>query len=102
MSLTLSVLSTARRNLFSQRASILESASSNWFSPFSSVQTTSSSWFDTFVSHWSLSSRLTAFHLMENDDGIWNMSSTLKKRKAKMNKHKLRKRRKSERLKNKK
>ena len=36
------------------------------------------------------------------DLGLWLMSSTLKKRKAKMNKHKLRKRRKKERLKNKK
>jgi len=32
---------------------------------------------------------------------IWNMSSTLKKRRAKMNKHKLKKRRKKNRYKNK-
>lgn len=35
------------------------------------------------------------------DDAIYNMSSTLKKRRAKMNKHKLRKRRKLERRKSK-
>mmetsp|Transcript_22541 Transcript_22541/g.38332 ORF Transcript_22541/g.38332 Transcript_22541/m.38332 type:complete len:94 (-) Transcript_22541:180-461(-) len=35
------------------------------------------------------------------DFGFWNMSSTLKKRRAKMNKHKLRKRRKKLRLKGK-
>lgn len=35
-------------------------------------------------------------------DFVWNMSSTLKKRKAKMNKHKLRKRRKKNRKKTKK
>lgn len=34
-------------------------------------------------------------------DAVWHMSSTLKKRRAKMNKHKLRKRRKLERLKSK-
>ena len=34
-------------------------------------------------------------------EGLWLMSSTLKKRRAKMNKHKLRKRRKLERRKNK-
>lgn len=33
---------------------------------------------------------------------VWNMSSTLKKRVKKMNKHKLRKRRKKDRLKTKK
>lgn len=34
-------------------------------------------------------------------EGVWNMSSTLKKRRAKMNKHKLKKRRKKMRLKSK-
>mmetsp|Transcript_18202 Transcript_18202/g.21019 ORF Transcript_18202/g.21019 Transcript_18202/m.21019 type:complete len:103 (-) Transcript_18202:385-693(-) len=36
------------------------------------------------------------------EDSIWNMSSTLKKRRAKMNKHKLKKRRKKNRMKTKK
>lgn len=36
-----------------------------------------------------------------NTSSVWNMSSTLKKRRAKMNKHKLRKRRKRERRKTK-
>jgi hypothetical protein len=35
------------------------------------------------------------------EQAVWQMSSTLKKRKAKMNKHKLRKRRKKERKKSK-
>mmetsp|Transcript_11814 Transcript_11814/g.18140 ORF Transcript_11814/g.18140 Transcript_11814/m.18140 type:complete len:95 (+) Transcript_11814:217-501(+) len=44
--------------------------------------------------------RLLNFSLLE-EFSIWNMSSTLKKRRAKMNKHKLKKRRKKNRYKNK-
>lgn len=51
------------------------------------------SWMQSFQSTWDNL-------VLENS--IWNMSSTLKKRRAKMNKHKLRKRRKKLRLKSKK
>eukprot|EP00545_Synedropsis_sp_CCMP1620_P010764 CAMPEP_0119002952 /NCGR_PEP_ID=MMETSP1176-20130426/260_1 /TAXON_ID=265551 /ORGANISM="Synedropsis recta cf, Strain CCMP1620" /LENGTH=44 /DNA_ID= /DNA_START= /DNA_END= /DNA_ORIENTATION= len=44
---------------------------------------------------------MTSFLLTEVAESVWNMSSTLKKRRAKMNKHKLNKRRKKMRLKSK-
>jgi hypothetical protein len=51
------------------------------------------SWMESFQSTW---------NNLVLENSIWNMSSTLKKRRAKMNKHKLRKRRKKLRLKSKK
>lgn len=51
-----------------------------------------------FVSYWN--NTLSSLTALLEDFSIWNMSSTLKKRVKKMNKHKLRKRRKRDRLKN--
>mmetsp|Transcript_3619 Transcript_3619/g.6082 ORF Transcript_3619/g.6082 Transcript_3619/m.6082 type:complete len:113 (+) Transcript_3619:239-577(+) len=111
----LSATSSASRLMF-QRATSSLARRSHLYSSFATtttatVETTSSNaaydsistmstflWANQPAFWWST---MTSFLLTEVAESVWNMSSTLKKRRAKMNKHKLNKRRKKMRLKSK-